>query len=671
MAVLFLVTALANAIWQPIVIAGITWLALRLSRTSNATTKHAIWTIALVASVVVPLVSAVPVLRPVQHTVNNFTIPYTGPIKTTGAHLLPPSHRSTQSVLPTIARAQFTIPQTLAFWIAGLWIVAALAILVRLAFSFFYLERLKHDALPFPVDRRDVLARWEQADKGQRDVRICVTSETSVPIAVGIFDAMILLPAELVDELDANDLDRVLLHELAHVRRSDDWVNLFERITLALLFFSPGIYFIARQMDLEREVACDDWVLEKAAENVPYARCLARIVEMTQWPYRALAAPGVFVTRKSMSIRIERLLARGRDVRVRLAIVPSMIALVAIVAIVIAGGLVSPTIAYTLNQDLPIKQQATSAAKPPAKVMASIAPRIAATVAPMVAPTGTVHAATHVHVNVQKNVAATVVAEVNKATSPEAMQRWMASAGAHATADPEPTGSYLDELAAAGFKITDPNEIIEMKSVGVTGDYIREMRNAGLTDLSARMLVELKSIGVTPDFIRGIRESGVTGLASRDWEELKSVGATGEYVRAMRNAGLGDMSVRSLVELKSVGVTPEYVSAMRSSGLTGIDSRGLEELKSTGVTPDYINAMRSVGLSVQDARYWEEMKSSGVTPEYVGDLARAGYSHLSVSEYMELKSMGIDSAYIADLARHGFKNLSIQKLVEYKSEGIQ
>src|SRR5271166_694278 len=62
--ILFLTTALVNAIWQPALIAAIAWLALKISRCSNATTRHAVWTLALLASVVVPLLSAMPIVFP-------------------------------------------------------------------------------------------------------------------------------------------------------------------------------------------------------------------------------------------------------------------------------------------------------------------------------------------------------------------------------------------------------------------------------------------------------------------------------------------------------------------------------------------------------------------------------------------------------------------------------
>ncbi len=680
-----LVTALVNAIWQPALIAGITWFALRISRCSNATTRHAVWMLALIASICVPILSATSLVLP-QAPVQVAATSRTASQSSTQAHVIKPvSIPISAPSLPVVHRPKITLHPTVAQVVAEIWAVIAALILARLAFSFFYLERLKRDALPLSVDRRHALSRWDRADKGQRDVRICVSDEIRVPVAVGIFDAMILLPQDLVEELDSTDLDRVLLHELAHVRRSDDWVNLLERVAMALLFFSPGLYFIARQMDLEREVACDDWVLAQASENASYARCLARIVEMTQWPYRPLAAPGVFVTRRSMSIRIERLLARGRDIRVRLAVVPSLISLIAIIAIVVAGGFVSPTIAYTMSSDVmasrakvkPLVFAARPSARPAPKEKAPPPkPAPTATSTPLIAayvpakPVAT-HATVHTHVEVHQHAALREHANVSATTQiaeafPAAKAPGQTPSLDNSVAD---TG-YLDELRDAGLTNLDADTIIALKSVGVTGDYIRQMRAAGLGQLTARELVELKSVGVTPDYIKMMRSAGLGATDARGWTEIKSIGLTPDYVSQMRAAGLSVNDPRRWAELKSVGVTPDYVNMMRGAGLGASDGRGWMELKSVGVTPDYASQLQRAGITGLDTRTLVELKSVGVSPAYIQDLANAGYAHLSAREYEELRSVGVDSAFIQRLAQHGFTKLPVQKLIEFKSMGI-
>jgi beta-lactamase regulating signal transducer with metallopeptidase domain len=682
--ILFLVTVLVNALWQPAVIASIAWLALKVSRCSNATTRHVVWTLALVASVVVPLVSAMPVVLPTQAT----NVP--APVRAVPAF---PSHSDAmksvtpithvQAAQPAIAlsRPRFHVRPTVATVASILWLIVALAILVRLLVSFFYLERLKRDALPLAIDSRHALTRYDRAEKGHRDVRICVSSEINVPVAVGIFDAMILLPSDLVHELDASDLDRVLLHELAHVRRSDDWVNLFERIAQALFFFSPGIYWITRQMDLEREVACDDWVLERSTENVPYARCLARIVELTRWPYVAPAAPGVFVTRKSMSIRIERLLARGRDISLHLTVVPTLLSLTLIAGIVVAGGFVSPTIAYTIDRgvtrqaahaqthrvarvriaSLPPAHEAAAATAPPAIV------RPPSTIAtPTTSSTAKVKAETNVAAKTvpSKSVAAasnSVLHSKSASSSPlnlssasgSALNLSSSSGSASDSSSSSSSGAastskllvadegYLDDLAALGYKNLTIDEVIELKSLGVDREYIESLERAGYKNLTPRELVQFKSLGVT-----------------------------GQYVAAMGNAGLVNIDPRELVELKSLGVDPGYIGALASAGYPHLGAKEYATLKSLGVVPDYVKELGAAGLTGLSVHELTELKSLGVDGAYVRDLADNGYSHLPAREYVQLKSLGVNGDYIRKLANHGFARLTVEQLVRYKSLGI-
>ncbi len=328
----FALTVLLNALWQPLVLAAAVSCVLRILRKTNATTRHAIWAWALVAGVALPLATATAVTL-VHVPSGRVTTVTASPLRSVAHRIVRESSTRSRPVeaaiepavspRPKFTRPQFSLPRAGALLIVGAWLLFAVVVLGRLFVSVLHLERLKRDALPLALETRLRLNRWPDAPKGSREVRICVSDQINVPVAIGIFDSMILVPADLAHDLDGADLDRVLLHELAHLRRSDDWVNLFERIAEAVFFFSPGIHWISRQIDLEREVACDDWVLEQTQASLPYAQCLARIVEMTAWPHTALAAPGVFITRRSMSVRIERLLAHGRDARVRLALGPS------------------------------------------------------------------------------------------------------------------------------------------------------------------------------------------------------------------------------------------------------------------------------------------------------------------------------------------------------------
>lgn len=365
---------LLNGLWQGALIAFLTWIALYIFRSANATTRYAVWSLALLAVLVVPVVTSLSRVSvetaPATHATN---LPSTHasaarhvnePAASTPATHVASVQQTTVAAHFSMPSLQLHVPEFIAPVVFALWFLAALVIVLRLIVALLALERLKHDSLPLSVEYRDSMPQWMNALKGSRDVRICVSDAIEVPIAVGLFDSMVLLPSHLVHSLDPSEIDQISLHELGHLLRGDDWTNAVQRIGSALLFFNPAVWFISRQMDVEREVACDDYVLQLTGQVRPYAFCLTKMAEMTAWPHRPMPAPGVFVTRKNISIRIERLLRTGRAIGSSIApsVAGSFIA--ALIAVFIVLRLMTPSIAFTA----PPEPEALASPAPPATV---------------------------------------------------------------------------------------------------------------------------------------------------------------------------------------------------------------------------------------------------------------------------------------------------------------
>jgi uncharacterized protein YjbI with pentapeptide repeats/beta-lactamase regulating signal transducer with metallopeptidase domain len=439
---------LVNSLWQGIAIAALTWLALRVFPRVNASTRYAAWTLALMAVVVVPIATSL------TH-ISYYTLPATNTnsIQTTSANISQPidqananggasrsernntkaneaTHSGGGSLnIPHIPDLNVSVPFLLTTIFFTLWGIAALALIVRLAVALMRLERLKRDAMPLGIEYRDQLVQWQRLEARDRDVRICVTSGIEVPVAVGLFDAMVLLPRHLLEEFDANEIDQISLHELAHLLRHDDWSNGLQRVISSLLFFNPAVWFIARQMDIEREVACDDYVLELTGAVRTYAFCLTKMAELTSWPHQPLAAPGVFTTRKNISIRIERLLRTGRAIGSSISPATAGAVTVGLLAGYFVASSLTPVIAFAMPS-LPAGPVAPAAkAIAPFKVttpkmsvslpqvslavpnVTVIAPRIAAKAAPPAARAATIDA------TVNKAVSTAVARSMSTATS--------------------------------------------------------------------------------------------------------------------------------------------------------------------------------------------------------------------------------------------------------------
>lgn len=626
-AVRFVIAVLFNGLWIAALVAAAAWIALRAMPNANATTRHSMLAAALYAAVILPIVVAGLTVRPLTGAVvSPASIPVASHASAVSQRVAVTSGKRATAENPAVtvpvrsalslSRPMLSLPRPAAIAIVAAWLLGAAFVLLRLLLSLHHLERLKTDALPVPIEYRARLARWTDATKGARDVRLCRSDEIVVPIAVGLFDAMILVPERLLEELPPEDVDSIVLHELAHLRRGDDWINAVERVAQALLFFNPGIRWLVAQLDIEREVACDDWVLQRN-KPLPYATCLARIVESVAWPYRAISAPGAFVTRRGMSVRIERLLAAHRDVRVRTSVGPAGVTIAVLGALCLAAAFVAPSIAYTTGvAQTHASAKATQATLALAVGKAHMKPRDAVRTA-SVAQTGAaaspaakpapasarmVHAVPH---PAQASLPRTAATHAQSASAPIRARQANASVaeGAPHAATLAPNASSASQARADDA--SGPPVAAVSASVGTAIDLATKVSGSTV----ARSVVVAAN---SPDYIDSLSSVGYSNLSIDDLIRLKAVGVTADYIRGIENAGYAHPSVEELIRLRAVGVTPAYLSAM----------------------------------------------------------AGAGYPRLTIEQVTQLRAMGIDANFVAKAAAHGMHNLTVDQLVRLKASGV-
>ncbi|MBV8196991.1 MAG: M56 family metallopeptidase, partial [Candidatus Eremiobacteraeota bacterium] len=307
-----------NALWEDALLVVCIALLLRFWPRINAATRYTVWSATLVAAFVLPLATTLAFFaapQPASVQSSAVTVPHrlVGRAPVVNVPNVTRTSAEAPATAPPRERLRFTLPVPVAIAVFVAWLLLAFYALARLTIGLTRLEQLKKDALPLPVEYRESMPQWTRANKGARDVRLCISDDTDVPVAVGLFDSMILVPHSLLDGLSQAEVDQICLHELAHLRRGDDWSNGLQRVLIALLGWNPAALFIGQQLDLEREVACDDWVLSLGGMVRPYALCLTKMAERAAWPRHPIPAPGVFATRKHISLRIERLLGAGRN----------------------------------------------------------------------------------------------------------------------------------------------------------------------------------------------------------------------------------------------------------------------------------------------------------------------------------------------------------------------
>jgi beta-lactamase regulating signal transducer with metallopeptidase domain len=159
--------------------------------------------------------------------------------------------------------------------IAAAWIVLSVFRLAQLAAGALRLRRIWRRATPIFVaqDLRCTLKA------GGISATLCVSGDVDVPSVIGFFAPRLLIPESLFARLSDIELRQIVLHECEHLRRRDDWINLLQKIGLALFPLNPALFWVDRRLGLERELACDAGVVAATSAPFDYAHCLTRLAE--------------------------------------------------------------------------------------------------------------------------------------------------------------------------------------------------------------------------------------------------------------------------------------------------------------------------------------------------------------------------------------------------------
>lgn len=180
-------------------------------------------------------------------------------------------------------------------WVVVLWLAGVLAMSLRLTSGWLAVRRLwKAGTHPVPPDCGKALERLARRLRVTRPVRVLQSALVQVPAVVGWLRPAILLPASALTGLTPLQLDALLAHELAHVRRYDYLVNLLQSAVEALLFYHPAAWWVSRRVRDEREHCCDDLAVAACGGDAQfYAMALLGMEQLRiAGPPLALAAGG-------------------------------------------------------------------------------------------------------------------------------------------------------------------------------------------------------------------------------------------------------------------------------------------------------------------------------------------------------------------------------------------
>jgi beta-lactamase regulating signal transducer with metallopeptidase domain len=527
------------------------------------------------------------------------------------------------------------------FWLVELWFAGVVIFSVRSAGGVLLVEQLRRRESK--QVREDLLALGLNLQRKlglQRLVRFCECTRLDAPAVAGWLRPTILLPITALTGLSDEQLSSIIAHELAHIKRFDSLVNLFQVVVETLLFYHPAVWWLNKCVREERENCCDDMAVSVCGNPLAYAHALTRMAASRTSPRLLMAANA-----HPLAARVARLLgvsnSGGTIRRADLSL-----GFLCISASLLASGAFLGGVRNAHAQQLLQDAAQIAVPKAPAAPAAKLAPAIRVTAAAISPATDPVPAAKPMY------------------PIPIPMPAPFPQSPASTSSAQTGSSSYIDGLKAAGLDNLTVDQLIGLKIQGVTPEYVKEIRQLGLK-ADADELIGMKIQGVTPEYVRGMRDATGQPLNTDELIGMKIQGVTPQYVKEIHELGI-KVDADELIGLKVQGITPQYIQEMRKLDLK-IDNDDVIGLKVQGVTLDYVQSIRALGLH-PDTDELIGMKVQGIDAEYLKKMQAAGFK-LDPDDAISAKVMGITPEFIEKVRSHGFKDLSLHQLIGLKQSG--
>jgi beta-lactamase regulating signal transducer with metallopeptidase domain len=695
-----------------IVLAAVT--AGLMRRRGSAASRHLVWTLAVVGLLVLPIASAV---------LPSWNIPVRRPMPS--LTVAPPS---TEMAIGSTAAVERSAPasqtQRASTFGAASWIsllpmgygAVVLFLIGRLGLEHVRTRRiLSRTTAVTDADWTHLLSECGARLGVLKAVRLARSREEVMPMACGIRRPVIVIPS-VADMWDADRRRAVILHELAHVVRLDCLTQTLAEAAVALYWPHPGVWWTARRLRVERELACDDRVLSSGTEPREYAGHLLEIAH-SLGRYRAPALAVGMARPRQLEGRMVALLDATRNRRTP---APSRRLLALAVSLVVVAPLAAAT---TIS--IPAAAAVPGAPASPAASAAAAVGILAAQdrpATPLSGGTWQIRLAAdgrsaHLTIGVGEHSSYGTTIPLDRI---EGLARILTGPGgpAHYTLKRDagtfdfegvvrsgagggtfsftPNTAFADDLVRRGFSKPTPLElgtlawsdigfafIDELNALkyekptlqqlvngaqhGVSRAYVREMSELGYRVGTIDALVRLRDHGVDPGFVQGMRAEGFNALTVDELVRSRDHGIDPVFSRDLRALGYR-LNLDQLVDARNHGIDAGYVREMGAAGFAKLSLDELVNARNHGIDGGYVLGLRQLGYQLT----LDELvtaRNHGVDPGFIKEMASAGYEHLSFADLIKLRNHGIDAKTVERLKKSGSDHPSIDRLIELRNRG--
>jgi bla regulator protein BlaR1 len=197
----------------------------------------------------------------------NATVPLHGQVP------LPAVYPSQDPLIWLFPNLELCFPLLVTLYIAGMT-----GMVIKLCSDLFQLHQIRTTRIePMGAAWDKHLDKLAAQLQIPRKVKLLISRHVQVPVMLGFLKPLILLPVAMVNNLTEEQLEAVLLHELAHIKRNDYLLNIFQSIVETILFFNPFVWLISKTIRIEREHCCDDLVIANTVQPLQYAHALVAL----------------------------------------------------------------------------------------------------------------------------------------------------------------------------------------------------------------------------------------------------------------------------------------------------------------------------------------------------------------------------------------------------------
>jgi beta-lactamase regulating signal transducer with metallopeptidase domain len=538
-----------------------------------------------------------------------------------------------------------------------------------------------------------------------------------MPVTAGTLAPSIVIPAD-ADRWDEDRRRAVLLHELAHIARQDCLTQMLAALACAAYWFHPGVWYVARRLRIEREVACDDRVLAAGAHASEYAGHLLELA----YSWSGRRAPALVVgmaSSRKLEGRMRAILdpARNRTTPSRrmwlIGAAVSAALLLPLAAITMTTASADARSALMGRSDEPHSQERGAAAIAAEQPIGS-RDNVAGTweIRPSLSREFVLLQVTAGPFSWNGQFPASEIDRLLSQSAPDAKGTMRVSVSREAGSleiegtlnDRTGAGTFrfvpsetfitgltrrgfsrptaqqlfalaqndigfefIDELSAQKYERPDIENLVRAAHHGVGTDFLREMGQAGYRVGTLDGLIRFRDHGVDPDYVRGLRAQGVSDLSPDDIVRARDHGVDPEYIANLKSLGYSTVPFDMLIRARDHGVVGEYLRGMSQLGYSFTLDEAIRT-RDHGVDPEFAGSMRKLGYTLA-AEDLIRARDHGVDPDYIEDMALEGYKGVPIETLIRLRDHGVTADYVQEIRKRGKDKLTPDEIIRLRDRG--